>query len=64
MRVIVEYDKCVASGACVVAASEVFDQKEDDGSVILLQENPSEEMRPAVEEAVAACPAACLHIES
>ena len=41
MKVTVEQDKCVAAGQCVLHASEVFDQRDDDGVVVLLNENPS-----------------------
>ncbi|NUT27213.1 MAG: ferredoxin, partial [Streptomyces sp.] len=37
MKVELEADKCVASGQCVLAAMEVFDQ-DDDGIAILLEE--------------------------
>ncbi len=40
MRVIVDVEKCVASGNCVMADPDVFDQREEDGIVILLNESP------------------------
>ena len=33
MKVSVDRDKCVASGQCVLAAADVFDQRDDDGVV-------------------------------
>lgn len=36
MKVIIDEDKCVGAGQCVLAAAEVFDQREDDGIVVLL----------------------------
>lgn len=42
MRVIVDVDKCIGATQCVRAAPTVFEQGEDDGLAVLLQENPSE----------------------
>lgn len=40
MKVVVDEDKCVAAGQCVAAAMDVFDQRDEDGIVVLLNENP------------------------
>jgi len=40
----VDVGKCVAAGQCVVVAPEVFDQREEDGVVILLTETPAAEL--------------------
>jgi len=63
VKVIVDQPKCVSAGNCVANAPEVFDQDEDDGSVIVLDENPSEDLHDAVREAVAACPAQAIRVE-
>jgi ferredoxin len=44
MRVIIDQDKFVASGQCVLAAAEVFDQHDEDGIVVLLKDNPPAEL--------------------
>jgi len=62
MRVVVHVDRCVASGACVLECPEVFNQDED-GRVILLQENPPRELKEKLRAAAAACPAAVIEIE-
>lgn len=62
MRVELDEPKCVASGQCVMAAPEVFDQRDEDGIAVLLVEHPSEEMLDGVREAVAVCPAAALRL--
>lgn len=31
VKIIVDQDKCVASGQCVMAADDVFDQRDEDG---------------------------------
>jgi ferredoxin len=62
MKVVVEQAKCVSAGNCVAHAPDVFDQSEDDGSVILLEESPSADHAAAVREAEAACPASAIHV--
>jgi ferredoxin len=63
MRVEVDLSRCVSAGNCVLAASEVFDQRDDDGIVILLTARPSEELRDAVGRAVAMCPAQAIRVD-
>ncbi|MFJ5226272.1 ferredoxin [Streptomyces sp. NPDC088400] len=62
MRVELDEPKCVASGQCVMASPEVFDQRDDDGVAILLEEQPGEELLDGVREAVAICPAAAIRL--
>jgi ferredoxin len=63
MKVTVEQDKCVSAGQCVLNAGEVFDQRDDDGVVVLLTENPPPGQAANVHRAAAACPALAIHIE-
>ncbi|ANZ20769.1 MULTISPECIES: ferredoxin [Streptomyces] len=63
MKVIVDQNKCVASGQCVLTAPEVFDQREEDGIVVLLAENPPEGLADDVRQAVALCPAQAIWLE-
>lgn len=56
MRVQVDSDKCIGSGACVRACPEVFTQ-DDAGIVVLLEESPGVEVQQQVREAERACPA-------
>jgi ferredoxin len=56
MQVEVDSDKCIGSGACVIACSEVFSQDEG-GVVILLEPAPGPALHERVREAVRACPA-------
>jgi ferredoxin len=62
MKVIIDQDICIASGACVLACPEVF-QQDEDGLVVLVQDEPPFELEDAVREAMAACPAAVIEIE-
>jgi ferredoxin len=63
MKVIVDQDKCVSSGQCVLNATEVFDQRDDDGVVLLLDDSPASEQETNVRNAAAACPALAIDIE-
>jgi ferredoxin len=63
VKVTVNQDKCVSSGQCVLNASEVFDQRDDDGVVILLTDNPPAEQAENARKAAAACPALAIDIE-
>jgi ferredoxin len=62
MKIVADKHKCVGAGTCVVIAPTVFDQDDADGIVVLLQEEPGEELRGAVAEAVDFCPAQALMI--
>ncbi len=62
MKVVIDQSKCVAAGQCV-AAAEVFDQRDEDGIVILLNENPPQELADDVRNAAAVCPALAISIE-
>jgi ferredoxin len=63
MKVIVDQDKCASSGNCVMHASEIFDQRDDDGVVVLLNENPPADQAGNARKAAASCPALAIHIE-
>ena len=63
MKVTVDQDKCVSSGQCVLNASDVFDQRDDDGVVVLLIEHPAPDQAEDTRKAAAACPALAIDIE-
>ncbi|KRE65568.1 ferredoxin [Arthrobacter sp. Soil761] len=62
MKVILEQDKCVASGQCVTAAGAVFDQRDEDGIAILLKEHPPLGLEAEVRQAAAVCPVLAIHV--
>ncbi|WP_020661071.1 ferredoxin [Amycolatopsis benzoatilytica] len=43
-------------------APEVFDQREDDGIVLLLDEYPGDELHATVREAAIVCPGAAISV--
>ncbi|WP_416957277.1 ferredoxin [Streptomyces sp. Agncl-13] len=63
MKVVVDEDKCVAAGQCVSAAADVFDQREEDGIVVLLEESPPADVADDVRTAAAMCPALAIRIQ-
>ena len=63
MKVTVDQDKCVSSGQCVLNAGDVFDHRDDDGVVLLLNDSPAPEQQVNARKAAAACPALAIDIE-
>ena len=62
MRIEFDEPKCVAAGQCAMVAPDVFDQRDDDGVAIVLDENPGDDQHEAVREAAAVCPAAAIRL--
>ncbi|MCE0767189.1 ferredoxin [Pseudonocardia kujensis] len=62
MKVHVDFDLCESNALCMAAAPEVFEVRDDD-FLYILDENPPEELRGKVEEAVRACPKAAISLE-
>ena len=63
MKVTVDQNKCVSAGQCVLNAGEVFDQRDDDGVVVLLDDSPADDQAVNVRNAAAVCPALAIDIE-
>lgn len=63
MKVIVDVDRCELHGECVMAAPEVFDIGDDDTVVRVLDPEPEEKHRAAVQDAALMCPLAAIRIE-
>jgi ferredoxin len=61
MRVEVDWESCESNALCMAAAPEVFEVRDDD-LLYVLDEEPAEELRAKVEQAVLACPKAALSI--
>ncbi|MFJ9582552.1 ferredoxin [Streptomyces acidicola] len=62
MKVTADQNKCCGAGQCVLLAPGVFDQREEDGIVVLLDEEPPEHLRAAVREAADMCPASAIAV--
>ena len=61
MRIVVDFDLCESNALCVDAAPELFVVRDDD-LLYVLDENPGEDLRPKVEQAVRVCPKQALTI--
>ncbi|WP_255794915.1 ferredoxin [Mycobacteroides abscessus] len=63
MRITVDQGRCVGAGQCVMAAAEVFDQRDVDGIVELLNASPPTRLAEDVWEAAEACPARAIVVD-
>ncbi|MGW1157416.1 ferredoxin [Streptomyces sp. NPDC002513] len=60
MKITVDEAKCCGAGQCVLLAPDVFDQREEDGIVLLLDAEPPAGAHPAAREAASMCPTAAI----
>ena len=63
MKVLLNAKTCELHGECVLAAPAVFEIEDDKDVVTVINPEPSEELRKAVENAVMMCPTASLQLE-
>jgi ferredoxin len=61
MKVEVDFDKCTSNAICMSIAPEIFEVR-DDGYLYVLVDEPAEELRPKLEEAVASCPTGAISL--
>jgi ferredoxin len=62
MRIVADTTRCVGAGQCVLSEPSVFDQDEDDGTVVVLVERPGGPELASVREAVDTCPSQALSL--
>jgi len=62
MRVIVDFDLCESNAICMQIAPDVFEVRDDD-FLYVLEENPGEDRRTVVEQAVQRCPKQAISLE-
>ena len=62
MRVVVDFDLCESNAICMQVAPDVFEVRDDD-FLYILDEEPAEDRRGALEEAVLRCPKQAISIE-
>ncbi|OPG12734.1 ferredoxin [Microbispora sp. GKU 823] len=63
MKIKADTGRCIGAGMCVLTLPQVFDQSEDDGTVVVLDAEPSSDLAPAVNRAVQLCPSGALSVE-
>jgi ferredoxin len=56
MKIQIDRERCRGAGQCALNAPELFDQSEDDGTVIVLNEEPPPELQASARLAAALCP--------
>jgi ferredoxin len=57
VKVTVDQEMCCGAGSCVLAAPEVFDQRDEDGIAFVVDADPPADQAGDVREAAAVCPA-------
>ena len=62
MKVTGDQDKCVSAGQCVLNAGDIFDQRDDDGVGVVLNDSPPPEQATDARKAAAARPALAIDI--
>lgn len=63
MKIIADTGRCVGAGQCVLTDPAIFDQKEEDGTVVVLIPEPEGEQVERAREAVDICPSQALALE-
>ena len=61
VKVVVDFDLCQSNALCMGLAPEVFEVR-DDGFLYILDENPPEELRERLRQAVNGCPTGAISI--
>lgn len=62
MQIKADATVCIGAGMCALTAPKVFDQSEEDGTVVLLDATPPAESEEAVRRAVTLCPSGALSV--
>ena len=62
MKIVVDFDKCKSNAVCMGVAPDIFEVR-DDNFLYILQDEPPEDRRADVEEAVRTCPTGAISVE-
>jgi ferredoxin len=63
MRIIADLDRCVGAGQCVLTDPTTFDQNDEDGTVVVLHDRPTDPATSArARDAVHLCPSRALSL--
>ncbi|MEU8175055.1 (4Fe-4S)-binding protein [Microbispora hainanensis] len=63
MKIKADTGRCIGAGMCVLTLPRVFDQSEDDGTVVVLDAEPPADLESGVKRAVQLCPSGALSVE-
>ena len=61
VRIVIDRDRCTGLGMCEAEAPDLF-EVQDDGSLAVLNDQPSAEQRAEAEAACQACPTEALSV--
>ena len=62
MRITADVDRCVGAGQCVLTEPRLFDQDPEDGTVVILDPQPTADFTEAAYEAAQLCPSQALSV--
>lgn len=62
MRIVTDTARCVGAGQCALTEPSVFDQSDEDGTVVLLTDHADGATLDNVREAIDLCPAQALSL--
>jgi ferredoxin len=62
MKVTVNEKICIGAGNCAQISPKIFAQRADDGTVILLVQDPEPELFASIQKAVKNCPSGAISI--
>ncbi|WNV85781.1 ferredoxin [Umezawaea sp. Da 62-37] len=62
MKITADVGRCVGAGQCVLTEPALFDQSEDDGTVIVLVDEPEGVLLDHAREAVRVCPSQAISL--
>lgn len=63
MRIVTDTGRCVGAGQCALTEPKVFDQSDEDGTVVLLTDQAEGDVLDNVREAVDLCPSQALSLK-
>ncbi|MFL6125059.1 ferredoxin [Actinophytocola sp.] len=63
MRIVTDTGRCVGAGQCALTEPRVFDQSDEDGTVVLLTDQAEGEVLNNVQEAIDLCPSQALSLK-
>jgi ferredoxin len=63
MRIVTDTGRCVGAGQCALTEPRVFDQSDEDGTVVLLTDQAEGEVLDNVREAIDLCPSQALSLK-
>jgi ferredoxin len=62
MRIVTDTGRCVGAGQCALTEPAVFDQSDEDGTVVLLTDHAEGDTLAKVREAIDLCPSQALSV--